>query len=128
MAEIEYNYSSSILYAGIPLWNLMYTNYIDLLVDNNDEFQELTNLLANSDTRYGMEISAEKSKVMVNTNETSIHVNITLYGNKLEEVNKLCYLCVSLSKDGSCETEIKIRLSLATSAMIRLYTIWNRKL
>ena len=39
-----------------------------------------------------MEISTEKSKVMVNSNATTIHANITLYGNNREEVNKLCYL------------------------------------
>ena len=74
-----------------------------------------------------MEISAGKSKVMVNINGTSIHSNITIYGNKLEEVNIFCYLVATLSNDGSCETEIKRILALATSAMIRLYTIWNSK-
>ena len=74
-----------------------------------------------------MKISAEQSKVMVNSNGTSINANITLYGNKLEEVNKICYLGATLSKDGSCETDIKIRLALATSSMIRLYIIWNSK-
>ena len=69
---------------------------------------------------------------MVNINDTSIyciciHANTTLYGNKLEGVNKLCYLGATLSKYGSCKTEIKIRLALATSAMIRIYTIWNSK-
>ena len=57
---------------------------------------------------------------MMNNNSTSIHANITLYGNTLEKVNKLCYLGANLSKDGSCEIEIKIRLSLATLAMIHL--------
>ena len=56
-----------------------------------------------------------------------MHENITLYRNKLEDVNKLYYLSATLSKDVSCETEIKIILYIATSAMIRLYTIWNRK-
>ena len=114
----------------MPLWNLKFTDYINLLAGTNNELRELTNLLANSDTRYGdvwMEISAEKSKVMVNSNNTSIHANITLYMHKLEEVNTLCYPGATLSKVGSCETEIKIILSLATSAMIRIYAIWNSK-
>ena len=50
-----------------------------------------------------MEISAEKSKIMVNSNDTSIHEHINLYGNNLEGVNKLYYLGETLSKDGSCE-------------------------
>ena len=39
----------------------------------------------------------------------------------------LCYLGATIPQDGSRETEMKIRLALATSAMIRLYTICNRK-
>ena len=73
-----------------------------------------------------MEISAEKGKVMVNSKDTSIQAKITLR-NKLEEVNTFCYLSATFSKDGYCETEIKIRCAIATSAMIRLYTIWNSK-
>ena len=44
----------------MPLCNLKFANDIDLLVGTNDELQELTTLLANSATRYGMEISTEK--------------------------------------------------------------------
>ena len=66
--------------------------------------------------------SVQKSKVMVNSNDFFFHADITLNDNKLE-VNKLCYLGAILSKDGPCENDIKIRLALATSAMIRLYVI-----
>ena len=64
---------------------------------------------------------------MVNTNDNYIYANITLYGEELEEVDKFCYLSTTLTRDGSCEMDIKIRLSLATSAMVRLYTIVNSK-
>ena len=55
-----------------------------------------------------MEISSEKSNVMVNSYNTLTHANITLYGIKLEEVNKLCYLGATLSKDVYFETEMKL--------------------
>ena len=74
-----------------------------------------------------MVIRTEKSKVMVNSNDNSLNANITLYGEKLEEVDKFCYLGSTLTRDGSCEAEISIRLALATSAMVRLYTICNSK-
>ena len=38
----------------------------------------------------------------------------------IDEVNTFCYPSATLSKDGSCETEIKIRLALTTSAIIRI--------
>ena len=72
-----------------------------------------------------MEISSEKSRIMVNSNDSSLHDNNTLNDNKLEEVNSFCYLGAIMSKDGTCETDIRIRIALATSAMIRLYVIWN---
>ena len=74
-----------------------------------------------------MVIITENNKVMANTNDNSIHANITLYGEKLEEVYKFCYLGATLTRDGSCEMDIIIILALATSALVWLYTIWNSK-
>ena len=62
---------------------------------------------------------------MFNSDESSLHADIRLNDNKLEEVNKLCYLGATLSKDCSSETEIRIRLALATPAIILLYVIWD---
>ena len=65
---------------------------------------------------------------MVNSNNSlNLHADITLHDNKLEEINKFCYIGATLSKNRSCETDIIIRLGLATSAMIRLYVIWNSR-
>ena len=51
-----------------------------------------------------MEISAEKSKVVINTKNAKC-VDITLYGNKLEEVecNKFVYLGSTITSDGKSE-------------------------
>ena len=68
-----------------------------------------------------------KSKVMVNSNDSSLHAEITLNDNTLEVVNAFCYLGETLSNDDSCETDIRIRLALATSAMIRIYVIGNSR-
>ena len=86
----------------------------------------MTNL-SKCGSRYDIEISSEKSKVMVNSKYSSLHADITLNNNKLEEVNIFCYLGVTLSNDGSCETDIIIRLDLETSAKIQLYVIWNSR-
>ena len=39
-----------------------------------------------------MEIITEKSKVMINTKDNSIHANNTHYGDNLDEFDKFCYL------------------------------------
>ena len=90
MSETQSNYSSSILVGGRPLWNLKFADDIDLHARINEELQELTDQLSRSATRYGMLISTEKSKVVVNSNDNYIYSNITPYGEKLEEVDKFC--------------------------------------
>ena len=74
-----------------------------------------------------MQISAENSMIMIYSNTINLHSNIHLYGEKLEDVDQFKYLGASITKDGSIESEIKIRLSQATSVMVRLTTIWNSK-
>ena len=69
-----------------------------------------------------MEISSEK--VMVDSKLLlAMTPLLTLTDNKLEEVKTFYYIGAILTKDGSCKTEIIIRLALATSAIIRLYVI-----
>ena len=43
----------------------------------------------------------------------------------LEKVDTFKYLDVTLTKDGKSESEIKIRMATATSALVRLKTIWK---
>ena len=62
---------------------------------------------------------------MINRN---LHTNIQLYGEKLDEVDQFKYLSATITKDGSSDSEIKIRLAQATSAIVSLTTIWNRKI
>ena len=71
-----------------------------------------------------MEVSTEKSKVMVSSTE-SITSNITMNGELLEEVSSFKYLGATLSKDGTCTAEIRIRIVTATAAMARLGRIWK---
>ena len=43
----------------------------------------------------------------------------------LEVVDQFKYLGTTLMKDGQSETEINIRMATATSALVRLITIWK---
>ena len=72
-----------------------------------------------------MEVSTEKSKVMVNSTR-DIHANITMNGEPLEEVSNFKYLGATLSKDGTCTAEIRIRIgAAAAAAMARLTRVWK---
>ena len=94
------------------------------MAGSNSELQELTNKLIATAGAYGMEISTVKSKVMVNsTNNAS--VSIIMDGEELEEVSSFKYLGATLTKDGTCKTEICIGIASATVAMARLTRVWK---
>ena len=127
MAGIQDEHISTISIGGRNLSNIRFTDNIDLIAGSNDELQTFTNKLSNSVSRYGMQISVEKSKIMINSNNRNIHTNIQLYREKLEEVDQFKYISATITKGDSSDSEIKIRLAQATSAMVRLTKIWNRK-
>ena len=68
-------------------------------------------------------ISTEKSKIMTN-NMNNTSADISMDGQKLEEVISSKYLSVTLRKDGTCSTEVLIRISQAMAAVARLSRIW----
>ena len=87
---------------------------------------KLTDRLSNSAREYGMEISGEKSKVVVNSGDNTT-VQISMNGQQLEEVMAFKYLRATLTKDGRSTAEIKIRLAIATASMAKLNKIWSSK-
>ena len=86
---------------------------------------DLVESLDKTSTSYGMEISAEKTKLMTN-NSNGIATDIRARGEKLETVNKFKYLGAVVSDEGS-KPEIMSRTAQTLPAMKRLKTIWNDK-
>ena len=127
MRETLHDFFTSISIGGRPLCNLRFADDIDLLGGSETELQDLTTRLERAAGAHGMEISSEKSKVMVNSHNQQAATSIKLNGQELEEVDNFKYLGSTLTKDGSSTKEVKTRLSLAGSAMTRLNTIWKSK-
>jgi hypothetical protein len=125
MKEALHNFHTSISIGGRPLCNLRFADDIDLMGGNEAELQELTTRLEKASGAVGMEVSSEKSKILVNSHSQQAATNIMLNGRQLEEVESFKYLGSTLCKDGSSAKEIKARLGLASSAITRLNTIWN---
>ena len=69
------------------------------------------------------EVSIEKGKIM--TNSIYIRTDISMNGQKLEEVTSFRYLGDTLCKDAICSTEVRIRIASAMAAMARLNGIWR---
>ena len=75
--EKLHNFKSTISIGGRIISNLKFADDIDLMGGSNDELQELTDRLSNSAREYGMDISSEKSKVMVNSGDnTTVQISM----------------------------------------------------
>ena len=127
MQETLHDHVTTISIGGRPVCNLRFADDINLMDGSSSELQELTTKLSERASAYGMEISTTKSKVMVNSVRDA-SVNITMNGEQLEEVSYFKYLGATLSKDGSCSTEIRTRIATATAAMARLTRVWKSKM
>ena len=79
--------------------------------------------LDKASTAYGMEISAEKTKLMTN-NTSGINTEIKVNGHKLETVTSCKYLG-SVITDESYKPKILSRVAQATAALTRLKPVWT---
>ena len=118
MAGIQCEHISAISIGSRNLSNLIFADDIDWIAGSNVELQTFTNKLSNSASRYGMKISIENIKIMINSNNRNLNTTIQLYGEKLEEVDQFKYIGATITKYGSSDSKIKIRLTQATSAMV----------
>ena len=106
---------------GRPLCNLRLADDIDLLRSSEEELQQLTQRLEETVAEYGMEISSDKSKILVNSPKPRPSTNILMNGQTLK------YLGSTQTKDGTSAREVKIRLVQAHSSMTRLAILWKNK-
>ena len=103
--------------------NLCFADDIDGLAGEKEELANLVECLDKGSTTYGMEISAEKTKMMTN-NASSINKEIKVNGQKLEADTKFKYLGSVVSDNGS-KPEILPRIAQMTAALTKLKPVWN---
>ncbi|KAH3719533.1 hypothetical protein DPMN_062370 [Dreissena polymorpha] len=56
---------------------------------------------------------------------TNIRADVTLNYQKLEEVTSVKFVGATLSNDGTSTSEVRVRLSMDTAAMVRLSRLWT---
>ena len=76
---------------GRTITNLRFAGDIDGLAREEEELANLVECLDNASTAYGMEISAEKTKLMKN-NTSVINKEIKVNGQNFETVTSFNYL------------------------------------
>ena len=111
MMEALENYAGRVKVAGREITNLRFADDIDLIAGAKEELADLTTRLDTVSRKYGMEISAEKSKTMVTSRtgdrERAADVQIKVGDAELEEVQCFKYLGSTLNESVTSETEIK---------------------
>ena len=108
---------------GRNIINLQLADDIDALAEDEQELEALVESLGKTCTRYKMEISAEKTKLMTNS-ANGIQKEIKVKGQKLGTVTSFKYLGAVVSDDGS-KPEILSRIAQATAALTKLKPIWR---
>ena len=111
-------------WGGRAITNLHFADDIDGLAGEG-ELANLVERLDKASTAYGMEISAEKTKLVTN-NTSGTNTEIKVNGKKLETVTSFRYLG-SVITDEDSKLEILSRIAQTTAALTRLKPVWIDK-
>ena len=85
MTDALEDHEGTVSIGGRTITNLRFADDIDGSAEEEEELANLDERLDKASTAYGMEISAEKTKLMTN-NTSGINTEITVNGQRLETV------------------------------------------
>ena len=88
MTDVLEDHEGTVSIGGRTITNLRFADDIDGLAGEEEELANLAECLDKASTAYGMEISAEKTKLMTN-NTSGINTEIKVNGQKLETVSSI---------------------------------------
>ena len=118
MTDALQDHEGTVSIGGRTITNLRFADDIDGLAGEEEKLAKVVERLDKASTAYGMEISAEKTKLMTN-NTSGINTEIKVNGQKLETVTRFKYLGSVISDEGS-KPEILSRIAQTTAALTRL--------
>ena len=100
MAHVLEDHEGTVSIGGRTIANLRFADDIDGLAVEEEEVASLVERLDKASTAYGLEISAEKTKMMTN-NTSGINTEIKINGQKLETVTSFKYQSSVITEEGS---------------------------
>ena len=103
--------------------NLRFVYDIDALAEEEQELEVLVESLDKTCTRYKMDISVEKTKLITNS-VNGIQRDIKVKGQKLGTVTSLKYIGAVVSDDSS-KPVVLSRIAQATPALTKPKPIWT---
>ena len=114
MTDALEDHEGTVSIGGRTITNLSFADDIDGLAREEEELTKLVELL--DDAAYGMEISAQKTKLMKNNNiETKVN------GQKLKAITSLSYLCSFITVGGLQARDI-LQDSIGNSSFVKEQT------
>ena len=121
MRETLENHTGTVCIGGRNITNLRFADDIDGIAGKEAKLANLVRQMDRASSRYGKEISAEKTKLMANNNST-ITANISVQSQKLERVqiswsNNLWLRIQTRNPHNSC----------TMTTLVKLKTIWRDK-
>ena len=120
MSDALEEHDGKVSIGGRNITNLRFADDIDALAEE-EEVEALGESLDKTCTRYKMEISAEKTKLMTNS-ANGIQREIKVKGQKLGTVTNFKYLGAVVSDDGF-KPDVLSRTAQATAALTKLKPI-----
>jgi len=125
IADALEDHFGTVSIGGRPITNLWFADDINGLAGSECKLASLVEKLDKASSNFGMEISAEKTKIMTNSKESS-KKEIKVKSQILQSVTKFKYLGSIISDEGS-KPEILPRIAQTTAALTKLKPIWNNK-
>ena len=110
------NLKEGVKVGGILVPALRFADDQAMLANKERDLQKIMDKLALVSEEYGMKINIKKTKVMVISKVLGKEANITIYGEKIEQVKQFCYLGSLITEDARCQSEIRRRIAMGKEA------------
>uniref|UniRef100_A0A671PN44 ribonuclease H n=1 Tax=Sinocyclocheilus anshuiensis TaxID=1608454 RepID=A0A671PN44_9TELE len=123
MADALEDHEGTVSIGGRTITNLHFADDIVGLAGKEEELANLVERLDKISISYGMQINAEKTKLMTN-NIIGFTTDIRIGGEKLDSVNSFKYLGAIVTDEGS-KPEILARIAQTIAELTKLKTIWS---
>ena len=101
MTDALEDHEGTVSIGGKTITNLRFADNIDGLAGEEEELANLVERLDKASAAYGMEISAEKTKLMTNNTSGNIDTEIKVNKQKLQTVTSFKYLGSVITNEGS---------------------------
>ena len=116
--------SFGITVGGKAISNLRYADDTALIENSKEALEHLTKNVNEVGKQLNLKLNVKKTKLMVAGSVKEEH-NITIDGEKVEQVESFKYLGSTNTTTAACSGDIKSRIAIAKRRMIELQDIWN---